>query len=476
MHLSGLLHHFHTRHERHDVPEDVKEEILTDGIWTLFKKLAIPSIVGMFMYSVYLFVDLVFVGNWVGPDALAAVSVVFPLVLVNLVIASFAGTGFASLLSRRMGAGDEDASKGILTTSTLFVLAASMVYSVMGYALSDDLVGFMGVSGEILDLGSSYFRIVILGAFLFNFVATGTMLVLAEGKPMVTMLIITVGSFMNMGLDVVFIRVLDMGVEGAAIATVTSMGFAATVTLAYYLSGKSGLRFDKEGLREGTHLLREITPVGSSGAAVNVLALVEQVLIFKSVGLYGTADDFALIGATLNMLSFAAVPLSGIGQGLQPLIGMNYGATRFVRVREGYWKFLWASTAIGGAIWLLFMLFPETVLGMYLEDPSITEAGHDMFRIVMGVFVLRGFIILPPVLFQAIGKGRTAFILLVSDSVLLFAPIIIVLPYLAGIDGVWLAMLVSDIMIIALGMYFLRSEFRVMGGPAEGGPPATAAS
>ncbi|UCC92292.1 MAG: MATE family efflux transporter [Thermoplasmata archaeon] len=463
MHLSRLIHHFHVKHERHDVEEDTKDEILNDDIWTLFKKLAIPSMIGMFMYSVYLFVDLIFVGQWIGANALAAVSIVFPLVLVNLVIAAFAGMGFGSLLSRRLGAGEEDAAKGILTTSTLFVLACSMIYTVLGTIFVDELVAFMGVTGEIHTLGVSYFKIVILGAFLFNFVATATMLVLAEGRPMVTMMIVTIGSLMNIVLDVVFIWVLGWGVEGAAIATVMSMGIAASATLAYYLSGRSELSFDREGLRTGPQLLREIYPVGSSGAAVNVLALVEQVLIFKSVGIYGTDNDFALIGATLNMLAFAAVPLSGIGQGLQPLVGMNWGAKRFDRVKEGYFKFLLASTVIAGVIWALFMLFPEAVLSLYVDDPELSSAGATMFRIVMGVFILRGFIILPPVLFQAIGKGRTAFLLLMSDSVLLFAPVIIAFPYFLGIDGVWLAMLCADILIIVMGLYHVAKEFKVGG-------------
>jgi putative MATE family efflux protein len=463
MHFGKLLHHFHVKHERKEEDEDVKDEILTDNIWTLFKKLAIPSMIGMFMYSVYLFVDLIFVGQWIGTDALAAVSIVFPLVLVNLVIAAFAGMGFGSLLSRRLGAGESDAAKGILTSSTLFILACSLVYTVLGLAFSETLVGFMGVSGEILELGTSYFEIVILGAFLFNFVATATMLVLAEGKPMVTMIIVTIGSLMNIVLDVVFIWILEMGVEGAAIATVTSMGLAALVTLIYYVSGKSELSLDREGLRTGPRLIRKIAPVGASGAAVNLLALVEQLLIFKSVGIYGTADDFALIGATLNMLAFAGVPLSGIGQGLQPLVGMNYGAKNFDRVKEGYKKFLIASTLIAGAIWCLFMLFPEAVLSMYIDDPELSTVGTSMFRIVMGVFVLRGFILLPPVLFQSIGKGRTAFLLLMSDSVLLFAPVIIAFPYFMGIDGVWIAMLVGDLLIITMGLYHVLTEFRTLG-------------
>jgi putative MATE family efflux protein len=462
MHMNKLMHHFHVRHPPTDVEDSATQEILTLDMWSLFKKLAIPSMIGMFMYSVYMFVDLIFVGRWVGSEALAAVSIVFPLVLVNLVIASFIGMGAASLLSRSMGKKKGEPVPGILSGTTLFAVLFSVVYTVLGVTFANQIVGFMGASGEILAFGTSYFEIIILGAFFFNFVAISTMLIQAEGRPMAAMVVVTLGSSLNMVLDIVFIYGLGMGVEGAAIATVIAMMVTALIALAYYLFWGSVLSFDMEGLRSAPRLMKEIAPVGSSGAALSILAMVEQILIFKSVGLYGGETDFILIGATLNMLGFAAIPLSGIAQGLAPLIGMNFGANKKDRVMEGYKKFLIASTGIAGVIWIVFMLFPDKVLSIYIADPAVASSGSSMFRVVMGAFALRGFIILPPVLFQSIGKGTTAFLLLLSDSVLLFAPVIIAVPYFIGIDGVWLAILLGDILILVMGTFHVFRESRTM--------------
>jgi putative MATE family efflux protein len=423
----------HLGHHHKKVEEDTREEILTLPIWTLFRKLAIPAIIGMFMYSIYMFVDLIFVGQWVGTEALAAVSITFPLILVNLVIASFIGMGFSSLISRAIGAKDKKTLASILPSSTLFLVIFSLIYTVLGFVFSKSLVEFMGGSGEILDMGSSYFSIVILGACFFNFVATTTMLIQAEGRMKAAMILVSIGSLLNIILDPIFIEVLNWDIEGAAIATVISMVVTTILTLGFYIFGKSKLSFNLKGLKSAPHLLKVIAPVGASGMALQLLVLIEHVLIYRSVSIYGVDSDLALIGAAMNMISFAGIPLWGIAQGLQPLIGMNYGAKNYVRVKEGFKKFTIGATVIAGVIWLLFMLFPDRILGLYIADSELASSGSGMFRLVMGAFFLRGFISLPVMLFQSIGKGAKAFFMLLSDSVLLFAPVILILPIYLGI-------------------------------------------
>ena len=348
--------HMHFKHHPKMVDDKEREEILTLPIWKLFIKFAIPAIIAMFMYSIYIFADAVFVGQWVGPDGLAAISIVNPLTLINMGIAMFMGMGSASLLSRAIGANEKGTISKILSAHTLFIVIFSLIYLVIGYLFAQTFISSLGATGTILTYGTSYFSIVILGSVFVNYVSSSTMLIRAEGRIRVFLSLIVLGSFLNIILDPIFIRYLDMGIEGAAIATVISMIVAAIATLIYFVFGSSMLKYTVDGLRSAGQILKKIAPVGIAGMFMQLMIVIELVLIYRSITAFGDAQ-IAIMGATMNMLSFSVIPMWGIAQGLQPVIGMNFGAKKYDRVKEGYKKFLLAATAIAIVIWILFMQF-----------------------------------------------------------------------------------------------------------------------
>jgi Na+-driven multidrug efflux pump len=286
------------------------------------------------------------------------------------------------------------------------------------------------------------------------------MMVRAEGRIKAAMVIISIGSILNICLDPVFIKVLGMGIEGAGIATVLSMVITSIVTFIYFLGGGSELSFNKKGLSFKSHLMKDIAPVGISGMAMQLMAVVQQIIIYKSVGYYGSGDDLAVIGATLNMFGFAQIPLWGISQGLQPIIGMNFGANKSARVKEAFNKFLLSSTGIVLVIWAVFMAFPEKILGLYITDPAVAGSGAQVFRIVMSLFFVQGFIFLPATLFQSIGKGKVASLLLLVREIILFVPIIIVLPLFMELLGIWISIPAADLLIVIVASILFIREFR----------------
>jgi putative MATE family efflux protein len=443
--------------------ESAREEILNLSIWTLFFKLAVPGIIGMLMYAIYIFIDAIFVGQWVGKEGLAAISIVYPLTLINMGISSFMGMGSASLLSRAIGAEDRETVSKILGNNTLFILVLSAVFTVIGFLFAEPLVRFVGGRGTILAYGTSYFRIVVLGSFFINFIGTTNMLIRAEGQIKKATIIISIGSILNMVLDPIFIKVLGMGIRGAAIATVLAMFVTAIVTLLYFLRGGSELSFDRKGFRFAPHLMRDISSVGVSSMAMQLMIVIQQIIIFKSVRFYGGGDELALVGATLNMLSFALIPLWGITLGLQPLIGMNFGAYKYPRVKESFNKFLLAASVFTLVVWAIFMVFPDRILSMYITDSALATSGANMFRIMMGAFFIQGFILLPATLFQSIGKGGTASFLLLAREILLFVPIVVVLPLFMGLNGIWLSIPLADALIAVLAIILFVIVFRSMG-------------
>jgi len=445
------------------VDDKAREEILTKPIWKLFSKFAIPAIIAMFMYSLYSFVDAIFVGQWVGPEGIAAISIVAPLTLVNMAIAMFMGMGSASLLSRAIGANEKETITRILSSNTLFVLIFSIIYIIIGYFFAETLVGFVGGTGTILTLGTSYFSIVILGAFFMNYVTSSTMLMRAEGRIKVFMTIVIIVGVVNIILDPIFIEVLGLGIEGAAIATVISMIVAFVATIVYYLSGSSLLTYTLDGLRSAGQIFKKIAPVGVAGMIMQLLTVFELILLYRSIGNYGAEIDFALMGATMNMLNFSVLPMWGIAQGLQPIIGMNFGAKKYDRVKEAYKKFLLAATTVAIVIWIIFMLIPARIIGVYLPDPALADFGADSFRIFMGVFFLQGFIFLPPIFFESIGKGGKASFLLSARQILLFAPLVLILPLLFDLEGIWLSIPITDTLIAIISVIFITHGFMALG-------------
>jgi putative MATE family efflux protein len=454
---------FHPKHHPRKVDESAREEILTLGIWKLFAKFAVPSIIGMLMYAVYIFIDAIFVGQWVGKEGLAAISIVYPLTLINTGITAFMGMGSASLLSRAIGAEDQDTASRILGINTLFIFVFSVIFMVLGFSFAEPLVHFLGGRGTILTYGVSYFRIVVLGSFFFNFIGSTNMLMRAEGQIKAAMIIITVGSVINVALDPIFIKTLDMGVQGAAIATVISMFITSIVTLMYYLFGGSELSFSKKGFFSSFHLVRDIALVGASGMAMQLMTVIQQVIIFKSIGFYGGGDDLALMGATLNMFAFALIPMWGISMGLQPILGMNFGAKNYSRVKEAFNKFLLASTVIAFVVWAVFMVFPDGILSMYITDPALVASGVNAFRIVMGAFLLQGFLLLPATLFQSIGKGGMASVILLAREILLFVPLVMLLPLVMDLWGVWISIPIADVVIAVFASILFILVFRSLG-------------
>jgi putative MATE family efflux protein len=464
------MSHFHTRHHtlhpKHHlkpVDEDIKKEILEDDIWKLFKKLAIPAIFGMLMYAVYIFVDAIFVGQWVGKDGIAAISIVYPLTLVNMAISAFIGMGSASVLSRAMGSGDNRTISKILGNNSIFLLISSIIFAVIGYVFASHLISFLGGSGSIKGYAVDYFRIVVAGSFFINFIGASIMLIMAEGKPKAAMGIIMTGSMLNIILDPIFIKGLNLGITGAAIATVLAMTVTTVITLHYFLSGKSVLTFSRKHFRISEDLMKKLAPVGAAGMGMQIIVVIQQVILFRSISIYGGGNELAIIGATLNMMNFAMIPMYGISQGLQPVAGMNYGAKKIPRVKEALSKFLIASVAISFAIWVLFMAFPEAIIGIYITDSSVAEQGAGIFRIILIAFFIYGVKILTATLFESIGKGGLAGLVLLIPQVILFVPLIIILPWFMGIDGIWWSIPAAEAIAVIIILMIITYEFKIIG-------------
>ncbi|MHB9944945.1 MATE family efflux transporter [Clostridium botulinum] len=435
-----------------------REELINGNMFTLLLKLSIPGIIGMLVIGLYNLCDAIFVGKLVGETALAAVSISSPFTFINNCIAVLVGVGSSSILSRAIGAKDDKVVNEILANLILSVLVLSLTVTVLGCFFSENLLRFSGAKGEILQSGINYLRIVYIGSFFVNFSQSANMLIRGEGKMKEAMGIMALGAVLNIILDPIFIKTLNFGVEGAAIATVIAQIIQALVTFMYFKRNKSILSVTK--LKFAFDLMPEILSVGGSAAMMQLMYLVQQTALYKLISIYGGDDQLVLMGVALRILMFTFIPIWGIGQGLQPIVGMNFGAKKYDRVKDAVKIFSIASTIFIGVLWGFYMLKPRVVLSWFINDRTIIENGYEFFRLMFLTFPVSGLIVMSMTFFQSIGKGGKSALITVLKQVILFMPIAIILTKIIGIKGTWLASSVTDAIVFVLSFVLLAIEFK----------------
>ncbi|EKS4343029.1 MATE family efflux transporter [Clostridium botulinum] len=435
-----------------------REELINGNMLTLLLKLSIPGIIGMLVIGLYNLCDAIFVGKLVGETALAAVSISSPFTFINNCIAVLVGVGSSSILSRAIGSKDDKVINEILGNLILSVLVLSLAVTILGCLFSENLLRFSGATGEILKSGINYLRIVYIGSFFVNFSQSANMLIRGEGKMKEAMSIMALGAILNIILDPIFIKTLNFGVEGAAIATIIAQIIQALVTFIYFKRNKSILSVNR--LKFAFDLMPEILSIGGSAAMMQLMYLVQQTALYKLTSIYGGDEQLVLMGVALRILMFTFIPIWGIGQGLQPIVGMNFGAKKYDRVKDAVKIFSIASTIFIGILWVFYMLKPRVVLSWFINDKTIIENGYEFFRLMFLTFPVSGLIVMSMTFFQSIGKGGKSALITILKQVILFMPIAIILTKIIGIKGTWLSSSVTDSIVFVLSLVLLAMEFK----------------
>lgn len=435
-----------------------REELINGNMLTLLLKLSIPGIIGMLVIGLYNLCDAIFVGKLVGETALAAVSISSPFTFINNCIAVLVGVGSSSILSRAIGSKNDKIINEILGNLILSVLVLSLAVTTLGCLFSENLLRFSGATGEILKSGINYLRIVYIGSFFVNFSQSANMLIRGEGKMKEAMSIMALGAILNIILDPIFIKTLNFGVEGAAIATIIAQTIQALVTFIYFKRNKSILSVNK--LKFAFDLMPEILSVGGSAAMMQLMYLVQQTALYKLTSIYGGDEQLVLMGVALRILMFTFIPIWGIGQGLQPIVGMNFGAKKYDRVKDAVKIFSIASTIFIGILWGFYILNPKVVLSWFINDKTIIENGYKFFRLMFLTFPVSGLIVMSMTFFQSIGKGGKSALITILKQVILFMPIAIILTKIIGIKGTWLSSSVTDAIVFVLSLVLLAMEFK----------------
>ncbi len=441
--------------------QDSRSNLLEGNIFKTMLSLSIPAILGMVVIGLYNFMDAVFVGRMVGPEAMTAVKVSYPFTLLNSGIATLIGTGSASVLSRAVGRKDQGTINQIMGNLIALIALLSLIITAVGEFFTTGLLSLSGAKGDILSQAERYLKVVFIGSLFVNFAQSANMVMRGEGKLKIAMGIMAAGALLNIALDPLLISLMgkENGILGAAWATVISQVLQAVFTLWYFRKKSENVRINKVKIHG--NLVGPVLSVGVSAMLMQVMTMVQQTIMYNTVERWGGGSWQTILGACLSLQSFAFIPLWGISQGFQPAVGTNFGAKQYDRVRSFTKVFLIAATALALVFYLPIMLAPKAMLGMFITDEAICSQGAPMLRVLFATYISYGVLILAITFFQAIGKAAAASAMALLRQVLLFLPLVVLLPtvFTVPVQGVFYAQMFTDLIVLLIGIALLAKAF-----------------
>ena len=438
------------------------QEILQANIWSLIRKFSLPAIIGMSINGINAFFDGLFVGQFVGETAVAAISLAFPLTFITGGLSAMIGVGGSALLSQAIGAGDEQRQKSIIGECTALSLFASILLMILGITYAPEMIGMLGGKGEVLSQGVLYYRITLIGAFFRIHAVALNMLIRAEGKVALAMYMSMSAAIINIVLNYIFMGVMDMGIAGAAWATVIAMAGLTVMGYAYFLMGKANYEVKAFSINFDWALSKPMLSIGISAAMLQIMFFVQQSVVFLLIKKYGGDWDIAFMGTCYRVMMLMVFPSFGFAIAFQPVAGINFGAKMYERVSEGFYKFLLVATIAMIVPWALVMIAPAIVIGWVLPEATISSEDVFNFRMFVATLPIFPAFFIGTTLFQAIGKARIAGILTVVRDLVLFLPAALILPTFFGVSGIYFTGIPINVISVIFVCIIVRKTFATL--------------
>lgn len=439
---------------------DRLEELAHRPVGRLLWQYSVPAVVGMLVMALYNVVDRIFIGQWVGPDAIAGLAVTFPIMNLATAIGVLVGVGSSSKVSIVLGGGDKPQAEMLLGNAMTLTLVNAGVYILVFSIFIDPMLRAFGASDATLPYGREYMLTLMPGLLLTNIAFGFNNIMRASGYPRRAMATMLLGAIVNVVLDPVFIRVFDMGILGAAISTDIAMAASAWFVMAHFTRRDVALRF-----RRGTYALRRdivwgIVSIGAAPALVNAASCAINAIVNRTLGEWGGDRAIGAAGIMITFTSLIVTVVLGICQGMQPIIGYNYGAGQKHRLKRTYWLATGTSTLItlAGAVFGLF--FPSAVARAFTTDADLIAASDQALSLCLLCFPLVGFQIVSTAFFQSIGKAGKSIFLSLSRQVIFLIPLLLWLPGRYGLAGVWSSFPLSDLCATIATALLMLWQFR----------------
>ncbi|MGN1114531.1 MAG: MATE family efflux transporter [Oscillospiraceae bacterium] len=444
-----------------------KNPLETEKIGKLLMSYSIPAILAIIINAVYNIADQIFIGQSVGYLGNAATTIIFPLLTVVMAIASLLGTGATTYSAVELGKGNKAESEKALNNVFLFTLLIGIVFSIVCFIGIEPLLRLSGADSDTMPLAKNYGGIIVLG-IPFNMLSMALSgLARVDGNPRISMYGMLAGAILNVILDMIYLFVFQWGVQGAALATITSQFVSACIMFCYFTKKSRIMKIRRESLRFNSRLCREIIKLGASAGISQFAAFIMQLVMNNTLQYYGNQSGItggvaiAAMGVVMKILMVLAAISMGLGIGAQPILGFNYGAKNNKRVKETYLKACLYATIFISIGWFVCQLAPSTVIKLFESKKlEFINFATKCVRIYLGGIFLVGFEIISTNYFQATKQPLKASVLSLLRQFIILIPLLLLLPTFMGIEGVLYAGLIADILSGIIIAIFIIPEMR----------------
>ena len=440
---------------------DKAQQLGTESIGKLLIKFSVPAMIGMIVMASYNIVDRIFVGQGVGALALSGITVTFPLMLIGMGFGMLVGIGSTALVSIRLGEQKKDEAELILGNAFTLSVIIGVALTIFGYLTLEPMLILFGAEGEVLVFAKQFADIFIFAAlfqmisFSLNYTIRG------QGDPKTAMATLIISAVINVILNPIFIFVLHLGIRGSAYASVIAQFISAVWILSYFFSKRSLLRLHFKNMKLNFRIVKGITSIGVSAFSMQIAGSVVMIIFNTELAQHGGNLAIAAMGIGNSIGMMILMPIFGLNQGVQPILGYNYGAKQFDRVMKALKLATIAATIICVSGFIVVNLFSTSIVMMFCHnDAKLLEIGSHGLRILLLMCPIIGFQIISTSYFQAIGKPIHSLILTLSRQVIFLIPLLLILPRYFQLEGVWMSAPIADGVSSTLAFIFLFFEIK----------------
>ncbi|MBS5789087.1 MATE family efflux transporter [Fusobacterium sp.] len=436
----------------------------SEKITKLLIQFSLPAIIGMLVNALYSIVDRIYIGNIkdVGHFAIAGVGLTFPVTIFVFAFAVLIGLGGATNISLNLGKKQKDEAEHYLGNAICFGTIVSTIIGILVLIFMEGLVDKLGGSENTSKYTIEYLRIVAIGfpATIVGYVANAG--IRSDGNPKMSMVTLLIGAIINIVLDPIFIFGMDMGVSGAAWATIISQYISAAWTIYYFKSKFSGLKLYMKDLPLKWERIKNIMALGSAPFALQLGSSLVNYTFNHTLKIYGGDNSIGAMAIIQAIVIFLAMPIFGINQGLQPILGYNYGAKLYARVREALRKAILGASVICIFNFLVIQFLSKYFIFIFTREKALLDIASFGLRINTIMFPIIGFQIISSVYFQAVGKPKLSLFISLSRQIIILIPCIIVMSRLFGLTGIWFAAPTSDFISTVITFILIKREMKTL--------------
>lgn len=430
------------------------------SVGKLLWKYSLPAIVGTVVMSLYNIIDRIFIGQGVGPDAIAGLAITFPVMNLASALGMLIGVGSSTRISIVLGQGNKEMAFKVLGNSIIMTIVLGLCYIMVFAVFMKDILILFGASERTLPYAYDFMMYILPGMLFMNLCYSYNNVMRASGYPTRAMVTMFIGAGLNIILAPIFIFIFDWGIKGAAIASDISMLVSAAFVMLHFMSGKSEIHFKHGIYRLKKSILVSVVSIGAAPFLINCAGCAINAIVNNMLYKYGGDSSVAAMGIFTTYTQLLVTVVIGICQGMQPIIGYNYGAMLFGRLRRTYYLAAVAASAVCLLGAMVSLICPQYIARAFTSDHELITATSNGLTIATMMFWGVGFQIVSTNFFQSLGMAAKSIFLSLTRQIIFLIPLLFLLSPHWGLSGVWAAFPISDALAIIVSAILVIYEFR----------------